>query len=85
MLSFVNETGDRSVAELTDFVRAARGLLADALCGRIPARKIPRRELLRLVSLMDRAEEYLRFNVSPKHVLGMIMVNMFPNDKEKTF
>ena len=58
-----------------------RGLLTDALCGRIPARKLPRSELLRLVSLMDRAEEYLRFNVSPRHVMGMLMVNTFPETK----
>ena len=80
MLSFVGECGDKSVAELTDFVRAAKGLLTDALCGRIPARKMSRGELLRLVGLMDRAAEYLRFNVGPKHVLGMIMVNMFPKE-----
>jgi len=77
MLSFVGENGDLGNAETLEFVRAARALLADALCGRISARKLPRGELLRLTGLLDRAEEYLRFNVGTRHVLGMLMVNMW--------
>ena len=72
LLSFANEHGECSNAEMLEFVRASRRLLSDALCGRIPDRKLPRAELLRLTRLMDRAEEYLRFNVGVKHVLGML-------------
>ena len=60
---------------MLDFVRAARMLIADMLCRRLPDRKLSRAELLRLAALMDRAEEYLRFNVSTKHVLGMLTVD----------
>ena len=72
LLSLANDLGECSNAEMLDFVRAARALLDDALCGRIPDRKLPRSELMRLAGLMDRAEEYLRFNVGVKHVLGML-------------
>ena len=83
LITLSNELGERSASELTDFVRAAKGLLTDALCGRIPARKIPRAELLRLVGVMDRAEEYLRFNVSVKQLLGMLLANTFPKEQER--
>lgn len=72
LLSFVNANGELSNAEMLDFVRAARGLLADMLCGRLPAMKLARTELMRLAGLMQTAEEYLRFNVSTKHVLGLL-------------
>ena len=75
LLSFAGANGERSVAELQEFTRAARELLADMLCGRLPARGMSPAELLRLAALMDRAGEYLRFHVSPKHILGMLAVN----------
>lgn len=75
LLSFCNENGDLTGTEMQEFVRAAKLLLTDMLCGRLPARKMPRTELLRLVTLMEKAEEYLRFNVSTKHVLGLLAVD----------
>ena len=72
LLSFANANGELSNAEMLDFVRAARGLLADMLCGRLPAMQLARTELMRLAGLMQTAEEYLRFNVSTKHVLGLL-------------
>ena len=72
LISFANENAEKSTAELSDFARAARGLLTDMLCARLPARGLARPELLRLVELTDRCAEYLRFNVSVKHVLGML-------------
>ena len=72
LLSFSNENGELGNAEMLDFVRAVRALLADMLCARLPDRKLRRAELLRLAALMDKADEYLRFNVSTKHVLGML-------------
>ena len=74
LLSFANEYGDLGNSEMLDFVRAARMMLADMLCGRLPELSMPRARLLRLAQLMDKAEEYLRFNVSTKHVLGMLSV-----------
>ena len=57
-----------------DFVRAMKLQLTDALCGRAKAAGLPRSELLRLTQLMTKAEEYFRFNVSVKHVLGVLSV-----------
>lgn len=72
LISFANENGDLSNAEMLDFIRAVRLLLTDMLCGRLPDRKLSRKELLRLTELAGTAEEYLRFNVSTKHVLGLL-------------
>ena len=72
LMSFANANGELSNAEMLDFVHATRGLLADMLCGRLPAMKLARTELMRLAGLMRTAEEYLRFNVSTKHVLGLL-------------
>lgn len=74
LISFANEYGELSAAETLEFVKATRILLTDMLCGRLPDRRLPRSELVRLSALMDRAEEYLRFNVSVKHVLGLLTV-----------
>ena len=71
-MGIANAKGDLSGAELLDFTAAARGLLTDMLCGRLPARQMDRGRLLRLYGLMERAEEYLRFNVSVRHVWGML-------------
>ena len=70
-------------AEMTEFVAAAQLLLADMLCGRLPDRKLPRAELLRLVALMRTAETYLRFNVSTKHLLGLLAVDGVWRDAEE--
>ena len=75
LLSFANENAELSNAEMLDFVRSAKELLTDMLCGRLSAMKLSRPELLRLVGLIQTAEEYLRFNVSTKHVLGLLAVD----------
>lgn len=79
LISFANENEGLTGAELRGFARAARSLLADMLCSRLPDRKLSKSELLRLAALMDKTEEYLRFNVSPKHVLGMLAVETISN------
>ena len=75
LLSFASEFGDLGNAEMQEFVRAVQWMIADMLCGRLPDRRLPRSELLRLNALMNRAEEYLRVNVSTKHVLGLLAVD----------
>lgn len=72
LLSFTGESAALTNAELLDFCRAGKALIADMLCFRLPDRKIPRAELLRLAALLRKAEDYLRLNVSPRHVLGML-------------
>lgn len=74
LLSFANAHGDMSVADSTDFVKATLGLLTDMLCGRLPSAGISRKDLMRLVALMRKAQEYLRFNVSTKQLLGLLSV-----------
>ncbi len=78
LISFVNANGELSGTEMQEFVLAVRALLADMLCARLPDRGLSRGELLRLAGLMDRAAEYLRFHVSTRHVLGMLLVNTIP-------
>lgn len=82
LIRFANENAELSNAELREFTEAARALLADMLCFRRPGGGLTRREALRLVRLMDRAEEYLRFNAGVKHVLGMLSAETIQNDTE---
>lgn len=74
LLTFANENGDLSGADMQEFVRAVRLLLTDRLCGRSADGGLSRKDLLRLAELMDKAETYCRFNVSTKHLLGMLAV-----------
>lgn len=75
LVSFANRNGDLNNAEMLDFVLGVKMLLTDMLCGRLPAMKIERSELMRLFHLMDTAEQYLHFNVSIKHVFGLLTVD----------
>ena len=83
LLSFANRNGELGNAEMLDFVRSVRLLLSDMLCSRLPDRKLPRAEQLRLAALTDRAEAYLRFNVSTKHVLGLLSVETIQGTNEE--
>ena len=74
LLRFANEQGEMSVADSTDFVKAVSILLTDMLCGRLSSAGLERKELMRLVALMKKAREYLRFNVSSKQLFGMLSV-----------
>ena len=74
LLSFSAQHEDMKGEELADFLAAVRQLSADMLCGRLPDRGMPRRALMALAALADRGAEYLRFNVSTKHILGMLAV-----------
>ena len=75
LLSFANENADLSTAEMTEFVTAAQLLLTDMLCGRLPNLRMTPQYMLRHIALLRSAEEYLRFNVSTKHVLGLLAVD----------
>ena len=44
--------------------------------------KLPRAEMLRLTELLRTAETYLRFNVSTKHVLGLLAVDTVRRDTQ---
>lgn len=74
LLRFCNDMGEMSVADSTEFVKCSLILLTDTLCGRLPAAGISRKDLMRLVALMRRAQEYLRFNVSSKQLFGLLSV-----------
>ena len=84
LLSFANENAERSNAEMTAFVGAVQALLADMLCGRLPDMKLSRADLLRLTELMRTAETYLRFNVSTKHLLGLLAVDTLRRDAQES-
>lgn len=74
LLRYTTELGEMSVADSTEFVKAAAMLLTDMLCGRLSAAQLSRKNLMRLVALMRKAQEYLRFNVSSKQLFGMLSV-----------
>jgi len=54
------------------FLESLRAALSDVLCGRKKIPGLSGSEAVRLLALCDRAGEYLRLNVGPKHALGML-------------
>lgn len=72
LLSFLNANSEMTTSEAADFVQCSISVLTDMLCGRLPDMGLGRRRLMELVRLMERAGEYLRFNVSVKHVFGVL-------------
>ena len=71
-----NESMDvRSTAE---FLNCAKILAADLLCGRAEKPALGRAELLRLDELFSRCLNYTRFNVSSKHIFGLLAVLSIP-------
>lgn len=79
LIRFANENAELSLAEMQEFTACTRALLADMLCSRRPYGGLTKREALRLAGLMDKAEEYLRFNAGVKHVLGMLSAETIQN------
>lgn len=57
---------------LGTFVESLRAALTDRLCGRSALSGLTGENAVRLLGLCDRAEEYLRRNVGPKHIAGML-------------
>jgi len=56
------------------FVSDVRFCLNSFICMKKEHSGLTREDAFRLLSLCDRADEYLRFNVSTKHVLGLFCV-----------
>jgi len=74
LLRFAQDNSDMTAADAAAFAAAVRQKAAAELCGSAKATGLSRKELLRLAQLMDKTEEYLRFNVGIKHILGMLSV-----------
>lgn len=64
-----------STADFRELIACLAQRVSDAAClrGEIPG--IERGQLLALVALMERAEEYLRANVATKHIVGLLMAD----------
>lgn len=75
LLRFCSGCADMKNDEAAAFALAATELFADMLCSRAPDMGLARGELVSLVSLMEKMREYLRFNVSAKHIFGLISVS----------
>lgn len=54
------------------FLESLRAALSDQLCGRSAVSGLSGENAVALLALCDRAEEYLRRNVGPKHIVGML-------------
>jgi len=60
------------------FLDALRELVADTLCGRYPAENLSAARLMHLDSLISRCRRYGKFNVSTKHIFGLLAVCSIP-------
>ena len=58
-----------------DFVACVMERLGDMLCARQDCLGLSHKELRRLWSLMERCAAYLRVNVGPKHIFGLLAVD----------
>lgn len=56
------------------FVACVLEQLGDMLCARRESQGLSHRELRRLCSLLARCDAYLRVNVGPKHIFGLLAV-----------
>ena len=57
------------------FVDCVQEQLGEMLCARRDCLGLSHRELRRLCALMDRCAAYLRVNVGPKHIFGLLAVD----------
>ena len=60
--------------QMSAFIDATRLSLKKFLCYENDIDKLTRNDAVRLISLLERAEEYMRLNVGIKHILGMLCV-----------
>ncbi len=60
--------------ETETFAAQVRAAAGDILCGRRSDPGLGRDRLFHISALMDRAEDYLRHNVSPRQVFGLLAV-----------
>ena len=60
--------------ETEAFAREVKAAVCDILCGRLEDPGLGRDRLFRLDGLMDRTEDYLRHNVQPKQIFGLLAV-----------
>ena len=58
--------------EAAGFFDRVKADLCEMLCGRLENPGLTREKIWKLVALMDKAEEYLRYNVGPRQVLGAL-------------
>ena len=75
LITFANDNGERPAAELREFTRAVRLLLADMLCGREADLGLSQSRLRALLKLMRRCGGYLQVNVGVKHIFGLLAVD----------
>ena len=54
------------------FADGVKSAICDILCGRAGDMGLDRARLKKLDALMDKTEDYLRHNVQPKQIFGML-------------
>ena len=58
--------------ETEDFAGQVKDAVRDILCGQMADPGLGREKLLHLAALMDKTEDYLRHNVQPKQIFGLL-------------
>lgn len=78
LLELFAELGEIKQQQALDFTDGCIRLLTREMGLREPDFGLERGEMLRLVRLMEKAQTYLRGNVSVKHVFGLLSVDTIP-------
>lgn len=66
-----------------EFVDVALALAADMLCGRVDARGLSRRQLMRLCELLRVCQARLKVNTGVKHILGLLAADAIAADQQE--
>ncbi len=72
MTLFCMLRGKLSKEDTETFLSETADALADILCARRPNPGMSRDQIFHIAALMDRAQDYLRHNLSPKQIFGVL-------------
>lgn len=81
LLEFCMAKDGLDSGQAREFVFCAGKLLADMLCGREPDLGLSRVDVMAMARLLKKAEDYLKMNVSVRHVFGMLAVSGIPRTR----
>ena len=78
LAAFLSENNDLGLEDMAAFAEACLTEIARRLSVKDPAAALDLEELLRLSRLWERIRDYLRVNVSVKHICGLLSVRSIP-------
>ena len=79
---FCEENAGISIQEMTEFCLSVEQRVTEALCFRADAMGMDKRQLNRIIELMEKCIEYLKVNVNVKQVFGLLETSSIVSKKQ---